>query len=104
MTDQQTSGFSLYQEMKLRGVNLSWYEKRTRPKAAGPIPLEDKRCSRLSIYLLKRDGSLWSVKSDGEAYSQVREPGKAVARDVYLCMCCKYQFNGTPTEHKGRTI
>jgi hypothetical protein len=100
MTDQQVSGFSLYDEMKLRGVDLSWYEKRSKPKASGPIPLEDKRCSRLSIYLLKRDGSLWSVKSDGEAYSQVREPSKPVGREVYLCMKCKAQWPAMPAEHK----
>jgi hypothetical protein len=40
MTDQQLSSFSLYEEMKLRGVDLSWYGKRKQPKAAGPIPLE----------------------------------------------------------------
>lgn len=73
MTDEQVSGSSLYEEMKQRGVNLDWYDKRKQKKATGPIPLEDKICSRLSIYLVKRDGSLWTVKSDGEAYSKVRE-------------------------------
>ena len=30
MTDQQMSSFSLYDEMKLGGVYLSWYDKRKR--------------------------------------------------------------------------
>ena len=34
MTDQPMSSFSLYDEMKLRGVDLSWYDKRKRPKAS----------------------------------------------------------------------
>jgi hypothetical protein len=104
VSDQQISGFSLYEEMKLRGVDLSWYDKRKQQKASGQIPLEDKRCSRLSIYLLKRDGSLWSVKSDGEAYNQVREPSKPVARDVYICMCCKHQWQVMPAEHREGAI
>jgi hypothetical protein len=79
MTDRQTSGFSLYEEMKMRGVDLSWLRQRKQRKASGPIPLEDDRCSRLSVYLLKQDGSLWTVKSDGEAYSQVRSlPGSSM--------------------------
>lgn len=82
MTEPQVSSFSLYEEMKMRGVNLDWYDKRKQPKSAGPTPLEDDRCSRLSIYLLKQDGSLWTVKMDGEGYSQVREPSRSVPRHV----------------------
>ena len=100
MTDQQLSSLSLYEEMKLRGVNLDRYDKRKQPKAAGPIPLEDKMCSRLSIYMLKQDGSLWTVKSDGEAYSRVREPARRVPCDVYLCLKCKAQWAAMPPEHK----
>jgi len=100
MTDDQPSTPSLYEEMKIRRVDLSWYEKREQRKAAGPIPLNDDRCSRLSIYLLKQDGALWTVKSDGEAYSQVRERTRRVARDVYLCLKCKAQWATMPPEHK----
>jgi hypothetical protein len=100
MTELQISGFSLYEELKMRRVNLDWYEKRKQPKASGQIPLEDKRCSRLSIYLLKRDGSLWSVKSDGEAYNQVRKPSKPIAGDIYVCMSCEHQWQVMPAEHR----
>ena len=96
MTEQQVSAFSLYEEMKQRGINLEWYDRRKQPKATGPIPLEDKMCSRLSIYLLKRDGSLWTVKSDGEAYSQVRQPARRIPCDVYLCLKCKAQWEAMP--------
>src|SRR5215213_2024483 len=94
------STFSLYEEMKMRGVNLDWYEKRKHPKATGPIPLEDKRCSRLSIYLLKQDGSLWTVKMDGEPHSKVKEYDRLVPKDVYICLCCKQQWPSMPTEHR----
>jgi hypothetical protein len=89
MTEQQVLAFSLYAEMKQRGINFELYDRRKQKKAIGPIPLEDKMCSRLSIYLLKQDGSLWTVKSDGEAYSQVRESARRVTCDVYLCLKCK---------------
>jgi hypothetical protein len=100
MTDQQVSSFSLYEELKLRGVDLSWYDRRKHPKLVGDIPLENKRCSRLSIYLLKRDGSLWTVKSDDEGYSKVRQSERAMPRDVYVCLCCKAQWPAMPTDHK----
>jgi hypothetical protein len=100
MTHRQTSGFSLYEEMKLRGVNLDWYDRRKQKKAAGPVRLEDKICSRNSIYLLQQDGSLWTVKSDGEAYSRVRESARRVPCDVYLCLKCKAQWAAWPPEHK----
>jgi hypothetical protein len=41
----------LCEEMKSRGVNLDWYDKRKhRPTATGPVPLDDAICSRNSIY------------------------------------------------------
>jgi hypothetical protein len=100
MTDTQTPMLSLYDELKSRGVNLDWYDKRKHPKLDGNIPLENERCSRLSIYLLKQDGSLWTVTSDGEAYSQVRDSKQAVPRDVYVCLCCKAQWAAMPADHK----
>jgi hypothetical protein len=84
----------LCEEMKSRGVNLDWYDKRKhRPTATGPVPLDDAICSRNSIYMIKQDGSLWTVKSDGEAYSKVRELDRVVARDVYVCLSCKAPIN-----------
>jgi hypothetical protein len=62
----------LYEELKSRGVDMAWYDRRKHPKLDGNIPLENERCSRLSIYLLKKDGSLWTVRSDGDGYSKVR--------------------------------
>lgn len=100
ITDTEPHMLSLYEEMKLRDVDLSWYDKRKRPKAAGPIPLNDDRCSRLSIYLLKQDGSLWTVKFDGEAYSQVRKASRNVPPAVYICIHCKAQWSAMPQEHK----
>jgi hypothetical protein len=102
MTDQQVSSFSLYEEMKMRGVNLTWYDRCKHPKVDGNIPLESERCSWLSIYLLKRDGSLWSVKYNGEAYCKVREAERRVPRDVYVCARCKQQFNEMPVEHREK--
>src|SRR5215217_3871207 len=82
----------LCEEMKSRGVNLDWYDKRKhRPTATGPVPLDDAICTRNSIF--KQDGSLWTVKSDGEAYSKVRELDRVVARDVYVCLSCKAPIN-----------
>jgi hypothetical protein len=90
----------LYEEMKSRGVNLDWYDKRKhRPTATGPVPLDDAICSRNSIYMIKQDGSLWTVKSDGEAYSKVRELDRVVARDVYVCLSCKAQWRRMPGVH-----
>src|SRR5688572_2913639 len=100
MTDNRPGVLSLYEEMKMRGVDLSWYEKREQRNTARPISLNDNGCSRLSIYLLKQDGSLWTVKSDGEAYSQVREFAHRVPCDVYLCLKCKTQRAAMPPEHK----
>lgn len=82
------------------GVDMSWYDK-----AAGvtsrskTIPLHDENCSRLSIYLLKKDGSLWTVDG-GEPYAQVRQL-KGIPRDMYICAHCKGQFKtfGTALKH-----
>lgn len=98
MTDQ-TTGLSLYEEMVSRGIDMGWYEKRKHPKASGNIPLDDKVCSRNSIYLLKQDRSLWTVRSNGEAFAQVRQTGKQQPRDVYVCLCCKEQWRAMPAQH-----
>ena len=46
------------------------------------------------------DAPARTVKSDGEAYSQVSEPARRVPCDVYLCLKCKAQRVATPPEHK----
>jgi len=46
VTDQQVSSFSLYEEMKMRGVNLTWYDRCKHPKLDRNIPLESEWCSR----------------------------------------------------------
>lgn len=79
----------LYEELKSRVIDMAWYDRRKHSKLDGNIPLENECCSRLSIYLLKKDGSLWTVRSDGEGYSKVRESEQAVPRDVYICLCCR---------------
>jgi hypothetical protein len=91
---------SLYEKLKSGGIDLSWYDRRKHPKLDGNIPLENDRCSRLSIYMLTKDGSLWTVKSDGEAYSKVRDSEKSVPRDLYVCAKCKAQWSAMPAEHK----
>jgi hypothetical protein len=70
----------LCEEMKSRGVNLDWYDKRKhRPTATGPVPLDDAICSRKSIYMIKQDGSLWTVKSVVPCWSSAirTRPGRA---------------------------
>lgn len=82
----------MYEKLKAKGIDMSWYEKASGKKAQGPVSLFDDRCGRLSIYLLKADGTLWTV-NNGEPYMQVRETGKKQSRVVYLCAHCKKQFN-----------
>jgi hypothetical protein len=37
MSDIQTPMLSLYDELKARGVNLDWYDRRKRPRLDGNI-------------------------------------------------------------------
>lgn len=91
----------LYQKMKARGVNMSFYEKGKHAKAPEAIPLNDEKCSRASIYLLKQDGSLWTITYQGQPHKQVRPPGKRIPRDIYVCACCKAQWNEAPMENEA---
>jgi hypothetical protein len=83
----------LYQKMKAKGVDMSWYERGRHAKSPEAIPLQDEKCSRASIYLLKQDGSLWTITYQGKPHKQVRRPGKQLPRSVYVCLCCKTQWN-----------
>jgi hypothetical protein len=85
----------LYERFKAMGVDVSWYERakgnapRTDDKA--PIPLNDDHCGMLSIYLLEKSGKMFTLTTNGEQYQQVRKV-KSIARNIYLCACCKQQF------------
>lgn len=89
-----------------KGVNMDWYYRSKAKRLAmgqkltGPVPLENQACSPLSIYLLKADGSLWTIEQNGEAYMQVRAPGTPVAHDVLVCAHCKQQFKVVKTAYK----
>lgn len=90
----------LYDRMRRLGVDMGWYDRAIAKKPAGqlsdnrPIPLCDEFCGVLSIYLLKRDGSLWTVESDGAPFTEVRTASKQLPREVYICMHCEAQFRG----------
>lgn len=84
----------LYERMKARGIDMSWYEKNKKGKVDGSaVPIDDEECSSLSIYYLKEDGSLWTVASDGEPYKKVREGKKEQPKSIYLCAHCKQQWD-----------
>lgn len=104
-------GESMYEFLKRRGVDMSWYDRAraNRPvgtlSRSGPVPLYDQKCDRFSIYLLKKDGTLWTIESDGKPYAQVRNTGKKLPRDILMCACCKRQFGDIDEalKHKGAT-
>jgi hypothetical protein len=88
-------GDTMYDKMKRRGVDMSWYDKSKRTPGATPrvIPLNDGHCGRLSIYLLTKPGKLFTITADGKPYHQVRQFDKKVAKDIYMCMHCKGQWD-----------
>lgn len=96
-----TKEISMYQQMKARGINMSWYERGKRGRTDDAIPLDDEECSDLSIYLLKENGSLWTITKDGRQHLQVRPPSKKLPKSVYVCVCCKTQWDDAPikSEH-----
>lgn len=83
---------SLYQRMKARGIDMRWYEKQGAHKHTEAIPLTDDHCGRLSIYMLKRDGSLWTVSSKGKPHKQVRPGKKKRDDDVFVCLHCRQHW------------
>lgn len=82
---------SWYQRAKRLGINMSWYERVKATTGDAEAPLDDKQCSDGSIYLLKKNGSLWTINSVGEAHRQVREAVKPIERPIFVCVCCKAQ-------------
>lgn len=90
---------SLYDEMKAKGVDMSWYEKLKGKGKLAPPPLFDEYCGRLSIYVLKADGTLWTADK-GEPYLQVRSTGKKRPKDTLICLHCKKQFSSVETAYE----
>lgn len=95
---------SLYERMKLRGVNMSWYEKGKRGRRSNAIPLDDEECSNQSVYLLKEDGTLWTIDTKGVPHNQVRPSKKQLPRSVYVCLHCGRQWNEAPIGKKSKVI
>ena len=85
---------SMYEKMKRRGIDMSWYDKSKRKSTTSPrvAVLNDEHCGRLSIYLLKKDGGLYTITSDGKPYHKVRQFNKKVAKEVYICLHCRQQW------------
>jgi len=87
---------SMLERMQQAGVDVSWYEKVKNKLPAiddnQPIPLSDEKCYALSIYLLNENGKLFTIQRDGSAYRQVRDTGKKLPRQIYVCVHCKKQF------------
>lgn len=77
----------LYLKMKSKGLDMSWYEKCAH-RVGLAIPLDDDICSAGSIYMFKKDGSLWSIDTDGKAYKQVREATNKIVELKYNCAHC----------------
>lgn len=90
----------LYDRMVRRGVNMSWYNRSRlsgRGRAGGQtdvIPITDDQCCAMSIYMLKKDGTLWTINLEGQPYHQVRDTGKKLAGDTLICAHCRQQFGG----------
>jgi len=85
---------SLYEKFKAKGYDMSWYEKNQgrRPDSKRPIPLTDDHCGTLAIYYLTKSGKLFTTTTAGEPYQQVRETGKKISRDIFICLGCNQQF------------
>lgn len=89
--EENASLLSLYDRMKARGIDMSWYEKGRRGRHSSAIPLDDDKCSDLSTYFLEHDGSLWTIDSYGKPYKRVRMPSKDIPKQIYVCFHCKQQ-------------
>jgi hypothetical protein len=86
----------LYQKMKARGLDVSWYEK---VKALGSqstkgseTPLSSEYCSLLSIYLIDTEGKLWTTTPDGKRYMIARHTKNRPKQNTYACVSCKTYY------------
>lgn len=79
--------------MKERGVNLAWFDKQDKPtEVKTETPLYDTSCCGLSVYLILPNGDMYTTNYDGSQFLKVRNIGKTLPKQVYLCMKCKEQF------------
>lgn len=92
----------LYDRMRLRGIDMSWYDNSRTKKIDGDglIPIDNETCSNLSIYFLKNDGSLWTITTDGVPYNKVRYGQKPIDHDIFICMHCKQQWRNAPIDNE----
>lgn len=87
-----------------RPTESPYHRRKHRSKASDDveIAIDEDTCSILSIYLLKADGSLWTVRHTQEGafpYKQVRQASKELPRAVFVCVVCKKQWIEAPTTH-----
>jgi hypothetical protein len=93
---------SMYQRMKDAGIDMSWYE-RGKSKIREAVPLEDDACSQASIYLMRTDGTLWTldvverraggeVVTDIKPHKQVRSTNRTIPEPLYVCMHTKESY------------
>lgn len=83
---------SMYQKMKAKGIDMSWYEKhKSLKEKEGIIPLSDEECDKSAIYYLDSKGRLFTLDGEGNKYKQVRQIKQAV-EDCYMCMHCRKDF------------
>lgn len=92
MNQSELIKVSLIDRLRSKGIDVSGFErvKEQSKKGDAPIPLDDDICSYSSIYVIRLDGSLWTVK-DGQHYKQVRQAVKKMPRPVFVCVRCKAQ-------------
>lgn len=105
---------------KLRASGqLDWYDRaKARIGKADEVPLDDEPCSNRSIYIIKKDGSLWTInggyETEGEGdqqkkvlvagtpYKQVRPGRKPITRQIFYCVCCKAFSDTLPVTHQEK--
>jgi hypothetical protein len=86
--------------MEAKGVDMQWYRRGARNKAAGvDVPLADDQCYIGSIYLLKTDGSLWTVTGSNKPYKQVRIVARRLKRPMFICVSCGAQASTNAVVH-----
>lgn len=90
---------SMYERMKAKNIDMSWYERGKSMKAGGRIgeavAIDADECGLLSLYLWKANGQLWTFTTgkhdEPVEHKKVRESDKPSPHneDVILCMSCR---------------